>query len=184
MEDSKIIELYFERNQSAISETKEKYGKLIKRISKNILGNSEDSEECENDTYLGVWSSVPPERPGSLIAYVARIARNLSLKKLEYQTAGKRNFNMSVSLSELEEILPDGSITEDIEYKELGKTVSEFLYTESKESRDMFIRKYWFFDSVSDIAELFSVSESKVKSSLFHTRNRLKKYLVEREVLK
>ncbi len=182
MNDGNIIDLFFERNESAIRETEKKYGKLIFGISKNILGNTQDAEECTNDTYLGVWNAIPPARPISLMAFVAKVARNLSLKRLEYNRAEKRSAYELVSLSELEEILPDEEIPEDITEEELGKIISDFLMTEKEDARNVFMRKYWFFDSIEAISERYSFSESKVKSMLFHTRNRLKKYLKDRGI--
>ncbi len=177
MDDSKIIDLYFERDDRAIQETDEKYGKLCRRIAVNVLNDVHDAEECVNDTYFGVWGAIPPQRPKSLSAFVAKIARNLALKRLEYKSASKRASGVLVSISELESVLPDSLVHSGVEDAELGEWISEFLRTETPQARGVFIRKYWFFDSVSEIAELYSFTEAKVKSMLFHSRNRLKKYL-------
>ncbi len=182
MEDIKIIELFFSRSEEAITETASKYGKLCLSIAGNILRNSEDSEECVNDTYLTLWNCIPPKRPSNLMAFISKITRNLSLKKLEYNLAKKRDSSITHSLTELEEILPDREFSYKFDDEEIGKLLSDFLRKEKADARNIFIRKYWYFDSVSDIAKQYKFSESKVKSVLFHTRNRLKKYLIKEGV--
>lgn len=182
MEDIKIIELFFARSEKAIAETASKYGKLCLNIAGNILGNTEDSEECVNDTYMALWNCIPPQRPSNLMAYICKIVRNLSLKKSEYNLAKKRDTSVTISLSELESVLSDEVISEKSSDEEIGKFISEFLKSEKPDARNVFIRKYWYFDSVSDIAKRYKFSESKVKSMLFHTRNRLKKYLIKEGV--
>ncbi len=182
MENKQIIDLFFERNENAIKETEVKYGKLCMSIAMNILGNSEDASECVNDTYLGVWNAIPPERPNNLKAFVSKIARNYALKKLAYNGAVKRSPEMTLSFFELEEILPDESARQDVDDGELGRILSEFLRKEKEDQRNVFIRKYYFFDSISDIAKRYSFSESKVKSMLFQTRGRLKSYLKKKGV--
>ncbi len=178
MEDREIIELYFKRDENAIPETDYKYGRLCRKIAVRIIGDEHDAEECINDTYFGVWNAIPPERPASLCAFVAKIARNLSITRLKYRAAAKRNSGVLLSLSELDEIIPDTAPEIDrIEDKELGEWISTFLYSEPKETRNIFIRKYWFFDSISEIAEQYGYTESKIKSILHRTRNKLKLYL-------
>lgn len=182
MEDVKIIGLFFARSEEAITETASKYGKLCYSIAGNILGNSEDSEECVNDTYLALWNCIPPQNPSDLMAFICKIVRNLSLKKLEYNLAKKRDTNITLSLAELEDILPDKAICDNFDDEEIGRIISEFLKKEKADARNVFIRKYWYFDSVSDIAKRYKFSESKVKSMLYHTRNRLRKYLIKEGV--
>lgn len=177
MDDSQIIELYFSRNEQAIRETDLKYGKLCFNIANNILNNDEDSEECVNDTYLSVWNRIPPTKPKNFRAFICKIARNLSCKKLKFVLAKKRNSNAVLSFSDLEEILPDNCIAPNVTDEEIGSLISAFLQEEKKDARTIFVCKYWFFDSISDIAIRYSFSESKVKSMLYHTRNRLKEYL-------
>lgn len=179
MEDEEIIQLYFARNQQAIKETEQKYGKLCLRIAKNLLSSPEDAEECVNDTYLALWDHIPPAHPAYLASFICKVTRNLSLKKLEHTTAQKRSPDAVISLSELSDILPDSSMRASIESRELGQLISAFLWGEKEEVRNVFIRKYWFFDSVGDIAKRYSYSESKVKSMLLRTRSRLKKYLMK-----
>lgn len=176
MEDHRIIELYFARDEQAICETDEKYGRLCHHISHQILVDEEDVKECVNDTYLSLWNQIPPTRPHYFLAFISKIVRNLSLKKWEYIHAEKRNSRVLVSLEELEQVLPssdDRNITE----KELGWLINGFLRLEKPEARQVFLRRYLFFDSIEEIAARFGFRESKVKSMLFRTRNRLREYL-------
>ena len=177
MDDLQIIELYFARDEQAIKETDRKYGKMCFRVAKNLLFNNEDSEECVNDTYLTVWNKIPPTRPNNFIAFICKITRNLSLKRLEVSNAMKRSAGTIISMSELEKALPDQCIAPDVEDEELGKLISAFLWSEKALDRNVFLRKYWFFDSISDIAERYSMNENSVKSMLFRSRNRLREFL-------
>ncbi len=182
MDDLRIIELYFERDEQAIKETDAKYGKLCHRIAYNILNNHEDAEECVNGTYAGVWNAIPPTRPNNFMAFVCKIARNLSLKRLEFVKREKRSQAVLVSLDELEAILPDERYAPDISDEDIGKLISDFLRRQKEDVRNIFIRKYYFFDSIGDIAERYSFTKSKVKNMLFHTRNKLKDYLIKEGV--
>lgn len=177
MDDLTIIEMYFSRNEKAIEETDKKYGKLCFGIAKNILASDEDSEECVSDTYLNTWNAIPPTRPVNFRALICRIVRFLSLKRLDYNTAAKRSQNMTVSFSELEDVLSNDCFSSDSEYADIGRIISEFLYREKEDSRNVFVRKYYFFDSVGEIAKRYSFTESKVKNMLYHSRIKLKKYL-------
>lgn len=177
MDDPQIIQLYFDRDEHAIEETSRKYGALCFRIAGNILLSREDVEECVNDVYLHLWNAIPPLCPGSLPAYICRVARNLALKRFESIHAEKRSPDMTVPLSEIEAFLPDEQALSHAEREELRSLLRIFLSGEPVEARNMFIRRYWFFDSVHEIAELYSVSESKIKSMLFRTRKRLRRFL-------
>ncbi len=179
MDDGQIVELFFARSEDAVRETDAKYGRLCFRIAQNILGRDADAEECVNDAYLCLWNTIPPQKPEDLAAYVSKIVRNVSLKKLRFNSAMKRNIQAEVSLNELESILPDSMVESEMDNRQLGKLISAFLWRESESSRNVFIRKYFFFDSVHEIAERYSCSESKVKSMLFHTRRRLRNYLLK-----
>lgn len=179
MDDQKIIDLYFDRNEQAITETDVKYGKLCHSIAYNILSNREDSEECVNDTYIGVWNAIPPTRPNNFMAFVCRIARNLSLKRLEFLKREKRSADVILSLDELSAVLPDERYAPDVSDEDVGRLISQFLRTQKEDVRNVFIRKYYFFDSVKEIAERYSFTESKVKNMLFYTRNKLKDYLIK-----
>ena len=182
MDDLSIIELYFARDEQAIKETDAKYGKLCHSIAYNILNNNEDSEECVNDTYIGVWNTIPPTRPNNFMAFVCRITRNLSLKRIEAMACQKRSQATIVSLDELAEVLPDESIAYGISDEDIGKAISDFLRNEKEDVRNVFIRKYYFFDSIGDIAKRYGFTESKVKNMLYHTRNKLKEYLIKEGV--
>ncbi len=182
MEDRAIIELYFSRDQRAISETSKKYGKLCHKIAKRITSDDHDAEECVNDTYFGVWNAIPPQRPENFVAFIAKIARNLAIGKLKYRMAAKRNSDSVVSLNELEEIIPDTSHFDEFEDREVGRWISDFLRKEDEIVRKIFIRKYWYFDSISELSFEYGFSETKVKSLLFRTRNKLREYLEERGV--
>ena len=177
MDDLQIIELFFERSEDAVRETEAKYGRLCFRIAQNILGRDADAEECVNDAYLSLWNAIPPQKPDDLAAYVSKIVRNISLKRLRFNSAMKRNIQAEVSLNELESILPDSMAESGMDNRQLGELISAFLWREPESSRNVFIRKYFFFDPIQDIAARYAFSESKVKSMLFHTRKRLRNYL-------
>ena len=182
MEDLNIIELYFARDEQAIKETDAKYGKLCHSIAYNILHNKEDSEECVNDTYIGVWNAIPPTRPNHFIGFVCKITRNLALKRIEAMNRLKRSQATVVSLDELAEILSDESIAEDVSDEGITELIGDFLRKEKADVRNVFLRKYYFFDSVGDIAERYGFTEDKVKSMLYHTRKKLKAYLIKEGV--
>ena len=179
MNDLNIIELYFARDEEAIKQTDIKYGKLCHSVAYNILNNNEDSEECVNDTYIGVWNAIPPAKPNNFMAFVCRITRNLSLKRLEAQARQKRSQAILVSLDELAEILPDESIADGVSDENIGNLISCFLQNEKEDIRNVFIRKYFFFDSIGDIARRYDFTESKVKNMLHHTRTKLKDFLIK-----
>ena len=177
MDDNQIIELYFARNEQAIKETDAKYGKLCFSVANRILENNEDSEECVNDTYLNAWNKIPPTCPNHLSAFLCKITRLISLKKLEFSSALKRTSTVIVSFEELEGVLQDQKISSVTDAEDLGKLISAFLRREKEDSRNIFLRKYFFCDSVSEIAERYRLNENTVKSMLFRTRNRLREYL-------
>ncbi len=182
MDDSEIVGLYFERSEEAISRTDEKYGALAKKLAYNILGTHADSEECVLDAYLAVWNSVPPERPKSLKAYLLGIVRNISIVRLRHDTAKKRSRDLEISFDELEALLPDRGFSPGSNDGEISEAISEFLRGESRDSRLIFLRKYFYFDSIAEISARFGFSEAKIKSSLKRTRERLRKFLTERGI--
>lgn len=177
MEDHTIIELFWKRSEQAIRALSEKYGKLLYRISYNILHNSEDVEECVNDTYLGVWNTIPPTRPDPLSAFVCRITRNLSLKKYRANTAAKRDASLEVSLEELACVIPVPSAEEEWSAKELGRSLNAFLEMLETDNRVLFVRRYWFADSVRDISKDMHISENLASVRLKRVREGLKVYL-------
>ena len=180
MEDSSIIELYWDRSEQAIRETELKYGKLFHQIANNILHNPSDAEECVNDTYLGAWNAIPPARPRVLSAYLCRIARNLSLKKYQMIHAARRNPAVAMSFDELEECLADGGLDDQPDADDLLEDcINRFLDSLDKASRQVFIRRYWYFDSVKEIMRRFGMSKSKVESMLFRTRHKLRAWIEE-----
>lgn len=179
MEDTKIVELYLKRNERAIEETSVKYGSRLKKIAYNIVGSSADADECENDMYLSAWNLIPPHEPNSyLFVFLAKIIRNLSLNCCKRQRAQKRSSIFVELTTELQECIPGPSNTECIVTdKEFGEIISEFLRDISMEARNVFLRRYWYGDSINDISQDFGMSESKVKSMLFRTRNKMRSYL-------
>ena len=182
MDDLKIIELYFERNEQAIKETDAKYGKLCHSIAYNVLHNYEDCEECVSDTYMGVWNAIPPTRPDNFMSFVCKIARNLSLKRLEFMTREKRSADVLLSLNELAAVLPDERYAPNVSDEDVGKLISAFLRRQKEEVRTVFIRKYYYFDSIEEIAKHCGFTKSKVKNMLFYTRTKLKDYLIKEGV--
>lgn len=183
MEDAQIIELYFKRSERAIAETAQKYGRLCRSIAMNILGNFSDAEECENDTYVAAWNAIPPTRPNIFSAFLSRITRNIALNKYEYNRAKKRNNEFDLILSELEECVSSGETVEDIYAAgEAAEVIDDYLAGLKRETRVIFVRRYWYSDSVRDIAKRLRISESKVKTTLFRTRRELKKYLEQRGI--
>lgn len=175
-EDADIIELFFKRSQRAVAELDGKYGKLIFQISNNILNNAEDASECVNDTYLGVWNTIPPTKPESLIHYVCRLARNISLTRFRDAHAQKRSA-VFVALDELENYIPDWSLEEQVAVWQLGQTIDAFLDTLDQRSRLAFLYRYWMGDSVQVIAETLGISSNNVSIRLSRTRKKLKDYL-------
>lgn len=178
MNDASIVGLYWERSEKAIKETDIKYGKLCNRLANNILNSSCDAEECVNDSYLTVWNSIPDERPNNFSAFLCRIVKNLSFKKLEHITAQKRKPEMLVSLNELQECISSPSDTEaSYDAAQLGKSISAFLNNQSETNRNIFVRRYWYYDSVKDIATDYGFKEKKISNILFETRKKLKQFL-------
>lgn len=178
MDDEEIVSLYLQRSQQAIVETKNKFGAYCRVIVKNILSNASDVDECENDTYLAAWNAIPPNKPRKLLAFLGRIARNIALDKYIYNTAKKRNREFEVILTELEECLASPNTVEtEYEAGEVVSLLNQFLYTIDEEARNIFIRRYWYSDCIEDISARFRMSNSKVKSMLYRTRNRLRDYL-------
>ena len=178
MEDGQIIELYWNRDQRAIGETDGKYGRLLHSIAWNLLRSREDSEECVNDTYLRAWEAIPPARPGAFRTWLGQITRNLSLDRWKRRRAEKRGGGAEVLLGELEDCLPASLGPERaVEDGELAELLSAFLRGLSREGRAMFLRRYWYGESVAEVAVALGCGEGKVKSSLFRSRKALREYL-------
>ncbi len=182
MEDERIIELFFARSEQALSEVDKKYGKLLFNISNGILNDCSDAEECVNDTYLGVWKKIPPEKPDPLQAYVCKIVRNISLKIYYRKEAAKRNSTYQIAMQELEDCLYSPYTVEaEIEARELAHIIGDFLDTLTEENGVIFMRRYWFSDSYKKIAERVGLTEKTVSVRLTRIRKQMKNYLTERE---
>ena len=177
MEDQGIIALFFERSEQAIEETDKKYGGYCYSIAYNILSNREDSEESVSDTYLKAWDSIPPTKPTYFFAYLSKICRFLCFGKLDWKNAAKRKAEMVELTAEMELCIPDLSREAQIQAQELGRLLNDFLGTLSEENRKLFMRRYWYADSVAEIAQRYRMGESKVKTRLFRTRNQLRVFL-------
>ncbi len=179
MDDNQIVDLYWVRSESAITESSKKYSRYCRSIAMNILANTEDAEECVNDTFLKAWNSMPQNRPALLSSYLGRITRNLALNIYKKRKAEKRGGGeMELILNELEDCLSSKSSVEDeLEMDQIGKLISRFLRKLPEESRTVFVRRYWYSDSIASIAAQYGMSESKVKSILFRCRNKLKLFL-------
>lgn len=182
MDDTEIVRLYWDRNEQAIPATAERYGNYCAAIAKNILGNLEDAEECVNDTYLNAWDSIPPHRPDHLSTFLGKITRNLSLNRYKRNTADKRGGGQAtVVLDEIAELVSDTDSTEqELDRKELAKIIDDFLDTLPKNKRSIFVCRYWYFDSISHIANRFGMTENNVSVTLNRLRRKLHDYLLER----
>ncbi len=178
MEDGQIIDLFWNRDQRAIQETDGKYGRLLNGIAWNLLHSREDAEECVNDTYLRAWDAIPPTRPGAFRTWLGQITRNLSLDRWKRRQADKRGGGAEVLLGELEDCVPaSGGPERAVEDQELAERLSVFLRGLSREGRSMFLRRYWYGESVAEIAGALGCGQGKVKSSLFRSRKALRAFL-------
>lgn len=183
MNDEAIIEMLFARSEEGVSAIDKKYGATCRKIAKNILGNEEDAEECVNDAYLGVWNSIPPERPARFSSFLYKILRNLSLKKLTFNRAAKRCAAYDELLDELENYLPSAQTVEtSMEEKELAAVIDEFLEMLDVDNRKIFMKRYWFSESCPQIAQEMDMSESSVAMRLVRTKKKMQKFLEERGV--
>lgn len=175
MEDKQIVDLYWQRDEVAITETQSKYGHYCHTVAYNILHDREDSEEVVNDTWLGAWNAMPPHHPEILSVFLGKIARRLSLKRWRDKTAKKRGGGeFPLALDELEECIPAAYCIDEIQdIKELTKIIDKFLGTLSDDERRVFVCRYWYFDSIRDISLRFEFSQSKVKMMLKRIREKL-----------
>ena len=185
MEAKQIVAWYWQREERAITASEEKYGPVCRSVSYNILQSRPDAEECVNDAYLAVWNGVPSAPPRSLLAYLAKVTRNIALKRLEHNQAQKRGDRFYLLLDELAEVLPgEDSVEDAVAQRELMEAINDFLKTKTdRGERQLFLRRYFWGDSIGELTVLFRHSESKVKSQLFRTRQRLRGYLEERGLL-
>lgn len=179
MEDRLIIDLFFQRSERAIAQTQEKYGRMLCTIAYGILRDREDAKECENDTYLKTWNSIPPAKPQVFSAFLSKITRNLSLDRYDEKHAAKRGGGeFPLLLDELAECLPDERDPyRAIEEAQLTDQINVFLTGLSRDARNIFLRRYWFGDTLQEISEETGFGLSKVKMSLLRSRKELKKVL-------
>lgn len=179
MQDEKIIELFWERNDNAIKETQDKYGNYLYKIAFNVLSDAEDSKESVNDTYLAAWDSIPPQNPSALSSYLAKLTRRISIDILRKRTREKRvPSEYIVSMEELEYTLVSGdSVEQEADVNHLAELINGFLKELPETARNLFIGRYYFSDSLKEVSRYCGVSESKAKSLLFRTRQKLKTYL-------
>ncbi len=180
MNDKDIVQLFFERSQRAITELSQKYGKLCFHIALNILKCNEDAEECENDTYLKTWDSIPPDEPVRLSAYVSRIVRNLALSKYRYNHRQMRDSHLQVYLSELQDCIPASQAVEASADDTVNRAIRTFLAKQDRTTRALFIQRYFYVESISVLSKKFGLKESNISTKLNRTRLKLKQHL-ERE---
>ena len=177
MEDLHIINLLFQRSETALFALDQKFGGLCRSIISRILSDSRDVEECTSDTYLRVWNSIPPQRPVRLDSYLARIARNVALDRYDYNTASMRNTGLTYAYEELELYLPSrDNETDAVEFRSF---INRFLRGLPQTTRMMFLRRYWYGESIQELAKAFECSEEKVKSTLFRTRKKLRDAMIK-----
>ena len=184
IDDEKIIDLFFERDQQGIRELDMKYGKICHNLSYNIVNNRQDAEECVNDAYLGAWNAIPPVRPNPLLSYIVKIVRNLSLKIYWRKEAAKRNSIYTIAMQEIEACIADQKTVEDeVGARELARIIEEFLDTLTAKERVIFMRRYAYIDTYADIANRVGISEKNVSVRLTLIRQKMKQYLIERGLL-
>ncbi|MGI5977254.1 MAG: RNA polymerase sigma factor [Candidatus Limivicinus sp.] len=181
MEDSAIVELYWQRSERAISESDLKYGKYCRRVAWNICRNDEDTEECINDTWFSAWNQMPDRRPKNLGSFLSIICRNLALNRVEGRRRKKRGGGQTeLALNELEECIPaGGGVEEKLELKELMSAIDSFVSGLGRDDRRIFIARYWFLASTAEIAERLGFSQGRVRTSLYRSRQKLQEYLRE-----
>ena len=184
IDDEKIIDLFFERSEQGIRELDNKYGAVCHNLSYNIVNNRQDAEECVNDAYLGAWNAIPPVHPNPLLSYIVKIVRNISLKIYWRKEAAKRNSTYTIAMGEIETCIADPNTVEtEIEARELARIIEAFLDTLTVKERVIFMRRYAYADTYADIAKHVGISEKNVSVRLALIRQKMKQYLIEREVL-
>ena len=183
MEDQAIIELYWNREESAIRETDAAYGRKLRGLSRKILNSWEDAGECVNDTYLATWEAIPPQRPNHFFSFLSRICRYISFGRLDWNNAAKRRADLVSLTAELEACIPDNRMQQQLEARELGQILSDFLSTLPEDSRLIFLRRYFHLDTTQEIARRYGFSQSKVKTQLSRTRVKLQNYLKQEGVI-
>ena len=184
LEDSKIISLFFERSEQAVEELNRKYGNTIRKTAANILSDRLDVEECVNDTYLRAWNSIPPQKPNPLVSYVCKIVRNLAIDRYHANKAEKRNGSFDLVIEEMEDCIPsEMNVETEYEAKELASAINRFLSNLSREDRFIFVRRYWYGDSVTDLAAMTDGNANRISVRLFRLREKLKNTLMKEGLL-
>ena len=184
MDDNRIIDLFFSRSEQAINELDKAHGSAVRKTAANILYSRQDVEETVDDTYMGCWTSIPPARPAPLVSFVCRIARNIAVSRVRCETAAKRNSGFDLVLDEIEEFVPSGmDVESELEAKELVSAVNRFLASLDYDDRYVFIRRYWFADSVKDIAASMGCRENVVSVRLTRLRKKLRNILEKEGVI-
>lgn len=183
MTDSQMIALFWDRNEDAIRETDRAYGRKLYVLSDKILHSHQDAEESVSDTYMKTWETIPPQRPVYFFAYLAKLCRNFSLARIQWQSAAKRSAEIVTLTREMEECIPDRSYERKLEGEEIGRILNTFLESISLESRLIFLRRYWFADSIEEIAARYRISQSKVKTQLHRTRRKLQLFLEKEGIM-
>ena len=177
MEDSKIIDLFLARNEDAIRHTADTYGRRLFTLADNILKNDQDAEESVNDTYMRSWDTIPPQRPIHFFAYLAKICRHFALDKLDWKSAVKRKAEVVSLTQEMENCIPDQIRELELESKELGRLLDTFLKSQAPENRMVFMRRFWYFDSIAEIAVRYGISEDAVQKRITRTKAKLAAFL-------
>lgn len=177
MEDSKIIDLFLARNEEAIRYTAETYGRRLFTLADNILRNDQDADESVNDTYMRSWNTIPPQRPRHFFAYLAKICRHLALDKLDRRSAAKRKAEIVSLTQEMENCIPDRSRERALEGQALGELLDAFLRSLAPENRMVFMRRYWYFDSIAEIAARYGISEDAAQKRIARTKAKLAAFL-------
>ncbi len=177
MEDAKIIDLFWARDENAIAQTETAYGGKLKRLAYKILNDREDAEESVNDTYMETWKSIPPQRPNYFYGFLAAVCRNLSLNRVDWNRAAKRSAQVVTLSDEMANCIPNAAWEREMEAKEIGRVLNAFLESLTKETRLIFMRRYWHGDTIEEIAGRYGFTQSKVKMQLSRTRDKLRSYL-------
>ena len=181
MEDSEIVDLFLARDEMAIKNTSEKYGGKLLSLAYSVCKEMTTAEECENDTYLKAWDSIPPHTPRTyLFSFLAKITRCIAIDRVKSETRQKRNVQLLELTQEIEESIPNlCNVEAQFDEVILGETINKFLRTLAAEKRNIFLRRYWYMDTITDISKRYSISEGKIKSVLFRTRNALYEHLIK-----
>ena len=179
MDDGKIIDMFFARNEDAIRHTDAAYGRRLYHLADRIVENGQDAEESVSDTYLKAWNTIPPKRPEHFFAYIAKICRNFALKRVVWKNAQKRKAEVVTLTQEMENCIPDTYRDSAADAQELGQLLDAFLRTLTPDNQMVFLRRYWYVDTIAEIAARYGISESAVQMRLNRTKQKLSAYLAK-----